>query len=102
MRVQQYRLTLDAGWSPQLQTGAVSDASLVLAFGSPSWVKAEEVLASLPASFPQAIIVGCSTAGEIESSEVFDDSLCITAVSLEKATVRVASAEVDGPSDSYQ
>lgn len=70
-------------------------ADLVLVFGSCAR------LAALPfddlrAAWPTALIVGCSTSGEILGTKVGDDTLTTTAVRFAKTRLRMAAVRVDG------
>jgi hypothetical protein len=51
--------------------------------------------------FPKARIVGCSTAGEIMGSQVFDDSLTVTGVLFENSTLRFAETALDDMEGSF-
>lgn len=76
------------------------DAQLVLAFGAPALLKAPGLYAALRQILPQAILAGCSTAGEISSAGIADDSLVITAVRFDQVKVSVAFTELAGMEDS--
>src|SRR5690606_31868137 len=73
-------------------------AQLVLAFGA-TVAMAGDVWADLRARWPEARIVGCSTAGEIAGTHVFDDSVVALALELERSRVRVASVRSNGVAD---
>jgi hypothetical protein len=90
MQLEQRVWTHDAGWQPP--RGSLSQANLVLAFGSPSALSVQ-ALAALRDTYPSALQVGCSTAGEIQGTRVHDDSLVATAVRF--AQTRVHGAHID-------
>jgi len=77
------------------ESGASMDApQLVLWFGAPEIAADPEAYASLRALFPDALIAGCSTGGEILNDEVLDASAVAAAVHLEKSQVRAVSENV--------
>jgi hypothetical protein len=105
MEVEQLRWSSGGGWAPApgagtrgLESRRLRDAALVLAFGSRD--RLEAAYAELRAAYPEARIMGCSTAGEILGTSVTDDTVVATAVAFSSTTVRAARARVDGPSDS--
>lgn len=90
------------GWSAS--KGSLRDdgaAQLVLAFGAPATFVDGAVIAGLHARHPNAAVLACSTAGEIDGAHVYDDSMVATAVRFEHTKVRAAEATIDGPADSF-
>lgn len=93
MRVQQYTYS-DRGWFPELPDKGA--ANWLLVFGRVSDAQLRQQVLQ---AFPEALICGCSTSGEILGEEVYDDSLTVTAISFEKNTsvqacdARLAHAE---------
>lgn len=80
MKTEQY-LWNGQQWQPTLP--ANHSADWVLAFGR---VDSPQLPAELKHAFPNALVCGCSTAGEIHQEEVFDEHLSVTAISFEKGT----------------
>ncbi len=76
-----------AGWSRSLPAELDGPQTLVLAFGAPLYAQQAEALQSLRDALPQAVQVGCSTAGEIFEGEVRDNTLSV-------AVIRFASTEL--------
>jgi hypothetical protein len=70
------------GWNP-VPFGDLPQAQLVLLFGSPTALRVPIPLQQLQAAYPQACLAGCSTAGEIMGSSVFDEGLVATAIHFE-------------------
>ena len=101
MRTEQLTWSAQAGWS-QPVARMQSPAQCVLAFGSPQALQNEGVLDQLSTWYPEASIVGCSTAGEICGLSVQDNTLVATALHFERTQLRVASAMVGNALDSYQ
>lgn len=97
MDVTQRQWTPREGWTPAA-TGA-DTAQLVLAFGGTARFDAERY-AELRAAHAGALLVGCSTAGEIADIRVSDDTLVATAVTFAHTRVRLARAEAAAADDS--
>ena len=74
-------------WGPD-SFGHLPQAQLVLLFGSPTALRAPTPLDQLRAAYPRAVLLGCSTAGEIMGTAVLDEGLVATAIHFEHTTLR--------------
>jgi hypothetical protein len=90
MRATQSIWTESKGWHGDSDAGA----NLVLAFGSSAAMRAGDRWRELGVRYPGAILLGCSTGGEIHGCEVLDESLCATAISFARTRLRAATAGV--------
>ena len=97
MRATQSIWTPAQGWGPGETMG---DANLVLAFGSPDAVRGKP-WNELKARHPHAILLGCSTGGEIHGSEVMDDTLSATAMKFSRTEIIAAEADVVAAGGSF-
>jgi hypothetical protein len=88
------------GWSAPLPSELDGPSTLVLAFGSPSQELAAARLAELAAALPQALLAGCSTAGEILDRRVAEGSMSVAVARFAHTTLRRAEAAVAAPTDS--
>lgn len=102
MKIEQNHWTEAKGWQPGLPGQNGLSAQLVLLFGSRAVVGDESLLSQARAAYPQARIVGCSTAGEICCTSVSDDSLVVTAVEFERTRLEVSAILTDEIPDSFQ
>lgn len=75
---------------------------LVLAFGATNILKNPILFENLKSRFPGAHIAGCSTSGEIYGTQVFDDTLTVTAVRFAHTQVRGVHLELDAVENSFQ
>lgn len=91
MKVQQTRWSAGSGWG---DAAPDATAQLVLVFGDRASLVNPALGAGLAARWPAAAVLGCSTAGQIAGTEVFDEGVVATAVRFEHTTVRAASAPV--------
>lgn len=99
MDLEQSRWTLAGGWEPR-PPGRLSDSQLALLFGGPEVLKESSLRDAVAAAYPDAYLLGCSTAGDIFGTQVSDDSLVVTAVRFERTRVVGRSTRIDGPEDS--
>jgi hypothetical protein len=96
MRVHQSIWTTAGGWQSADGRATPPDAQWVLVFGARARLMQDggALIAEVRARHPDAIFIGCSTAGEISTSSVLDDSIVVTAVSFDRTRVRAAAAPV--------
>jgi hypothetical protein len=85
MKLEQVRWTHET-WIPTI-SGKLRQAQLVLLFGAPSLLRQRIPFLELKQAYPDAHIVGCSTAGEIAGTQVCDNSLVATAIYFEHTTL---------------
>lgn len=83
----------DGGWHQLPDASFDGDATLVILFGA-SRLAVSDAVRTLRGVLPRAIIVGCSTAGEIHQGRVKDDTIAAAVVQLERSRVRLATAPV--------
>lgn len=91
MKVQQTRWSEGGGWTG---ADAALGAQLVLVFGDRASLVDPRLGPDLAARWPGATILGCSTAGQISGTEVFDAGVVATAVQFEHTQVRATTAPV--------
>lgn len=84
------------GWSGSTDP----DADLVLAFGSSAAIQSVR-WNELRRRHPRAILLGCSTGGEIHGGEVMDDSVSATALRFANTEIRAAEADVEAQGGSF-
>ncbi len=101
MKIKQ-TMFLDGSWKVVKTKGDFDDesTSFVLAFGSPELLAEKKVVADVMEKHANCPVLFCSTAGEIMGDEVFDDTVCLTAVEFEKTTCKKFYCSVDDFKDS--
>lgn len=92
----------DAGWSRPLPTEWDHAQTWVLVFAATGFLDRPQPWADLAQAFPQSIITGCSTAGEIEGAHLNDGSMRVAVVRFEHTTLRQVDAAIEGPECSRQ
>ena len=78
------------GWTEPLPSH-LADAQLGLVFGSRTVLQRADLLEEIRAAFPDAILAGCSTSGEVVGQRIEDDTLTLTLLRFERTDVRLAS-----------
>ena len=89
-------------WTTPLPAALDGAQTLVLAFAAPDLAGMAAPLADLAAAFPQAVVMGCSSSGEMAGSAVLDASLSVAVVRFEHTRLRSAEAAVALAADSFQ
>ncbi len=97
MRVSTLTYAPDAGW--KFAGAPVAQPNIVLWFGAPNLARTPAVYESLRARFPDALIAGCSTGGEIHNEEVLDGAAVAAAVAFDRATVRGFKSMITAETD---
>ena len=100
MKIEQTHWTRPTGWRPEPPGGLGASAQLVFVFGATELLKSPEHRDELRRAYPNAQMVGCSTAGEICDTSVRDNSVTATAVCFQGARVELAHATIDDRSQS--
>jgi hypothetical protein len=91
MKVEQIAWSDGEGWE---NPATIGDAHLVMVFGDRSAIANKQFAADIAARWPQAARIGCSTAGQIHGTKVFDEGAIATAVRFDHTSVRLATAHV--------
>ncbi|WP_248722171.1 FIST signal transduction protein [Seonamhaeicola sp. ML3] len=79
-----------------------SKIDLFILFISPDFPQKSEVLKLIKQEYPTAIVIGCSTAGEISGTTVKDNSISLTAVHFEKTTLKKFAKPINDMNCSYK
>ena len=102
MRIEQKKWTAAKGWAAENPDTLADSAQLVLVFGARAILKEQALITHIKTAYPNAHILGCSTAGEIYGDQVSDHSLVLTAVSFEHTRLKGAQVEIHRTEDSFQ
>lgn len=101
MKIQQHHY-LNGAWVDYLSPDFdLQQCQLVLAFGSAAYVQEQQIYAHLKNIYSIASIILASTAGEIINDSVFDDSVSVTAIQLEKSRLNNVATTVKEHENSY-
>ncbi|MFK7925846.1 MAG: FIST signal transduction protein [Bacteroidia bacterium] len=92
MKTEQWMWDAKSQWQ-SLEGEALASTDLVIFFGGRDALSEQARYQEMERKFPEAIIIGCSTAGEIVGEEVFDESIVLSAISFDKTEVNLASLD---------
>lgn len=101
MKIEQRCWTKNTGWQTEGRSTLDSDAQWVLVFGGTEKMRESAWLEETRQRYPKALVMGCSTAGEICATRVRDESLVTTAVQFEHTQIRMAQADIGQMQSSY-
>jgi hypothetical protein len=102
MKIEQLKWSDMDGWEFRSQPKLSNSAQLVFLFGGTSILKNEKHITKISQAYGNAYLFGCSTAGEICSTNVSDNSLVITAVEFEQTPIQVERIKIEDADKSYQ
>lgn len=100
MQLAQLQYLADSGWTAPLPFELDGLATLVLAFG-----QRDAIAGGLPNelrdAFPRAVIIGCSTAGDVADGQIVDHPLSVAVARFERSALQCASTSIEGFEDSH-
>ena len=102
MKIEQSGWTEEQGWTPTTPRALAVSAQLVLVFGATALLRDSERFHEIRQMYPQAYLLGCSTAGEIYGTRVRDDSLVATAIHFEATRLQGAKIDLGDAPDSLR
>ena len=102
MKLEQKRWDNVHGWIPELAKTQIGDAQIVLIFCATQLLREQIQLLQIKDTYPHAHMFGCSTAGEICSTQVTDDSIVITAIKFEHTQLKNVHVNLNKVDSSYQ
>ncbi|MCX7635561.1 MAG: FIST C-terminal domain-containing protein [Syntrophales bacterium] len=100
MIIRQHLWTKNLGWQPPLAFKDGGVEQLVLVFGHPHILADGALLEDIARAYPQALLCGASTAGEIVGTQVHDQTVTATAIYWEKTPVRTVAEKISSAADS--
>lgn len=101
MQVETFTYHDKNGWSLSHLPDLDSPRTLVMVFGGSGYLEKDIPFLELSTTYPQANIVGCSTAGEIHGVTINDNSLSVAVVQFDETQVVTGFAPVRSPRDSF-
>jgi len=94
MKSHQLHWTEKGGWN-EVAGARVQKPSVIFVFGGRKVIEKDGAYEDIRKQYPEGPMVLCSTAGEIISDDVFDDTLALTAVKFEKTELAFAETELE-------
>lgn len=90
MHITQTSWSETSGWVPGPPSSTSGGAHLALLFGGRHLLESGTLVEQIRSAYPNAELLGCSTAGEICGTRVSDDTIVVTALRFEHSHVAVA------------
>lgn len=94
MKTKQIHLKAKSDFTKETAALKDLDPNFILMFGAHTQFSNDGWAKKVAQNWPKALVIGCSTAGEISNKGVFDDSLVVTACHFEKPNFKPVWAEV--------
>lgn len=94
------RHDLTSGWCQEGLPDLDSPSTLVLVFGAPEYFDQPAAIEALAAAYPRGQVLGCSTAGEIFGTKIFDRSLAVAVARFRRTRLAAASLPIAAAGDS--
>jgi len=88
-------------WPVKNRPRVDSRRTLVLLFGSSNFLDFPDPISELIDEYRESIVIGCSTAGEILGTQIFDESVSTAIVRFDHTDLRMASAPARSAEDSF-
>lgn len=103
MKIQQLQFS-SHNWHTTFSTDgfAAAASQLALIFGEPSLITDPSVFNHLRSLYPSAALVFASTSGEILGDRVFDQTIVVTALQLEKTAIRSVETNIKAHKNSEE
>ena len=98
MNIEHMTWSENAGWRSEPETPVLGEqAQIVLLFGAANRMRASRAFELCKQHYPKAHVLGCSTAGQIQGTDVTLDTVALTAIAFEHTPVKVARERMNGP-----
>jgi len=102
MKAEQFIWTAQNEWKPSLSTASAGgSAQVAFLFGRAKLISESGAMDAVKLAYPKAHVFGCSTAGEIQNVNVMDETLVLTALSLEHSRIATGQTKIEGPDKSF-
>ncbi|HUB87532.1 MAG TPA: FIST N-terminal domain-containing protein [Verrucomicrobiae bacterium] len=103
MKTEQSQWSAEKGWQPLPSAGSLNGAAqVVFLFGGAKLLKQSDCLKTARKTYPNAVLFGCSTAGEIQGNHVSDETVALTAIAFEHTRVVAARTRIESPARSLE
>lgn len=101
MKIEQKRWTKTNGWEIHKQSKTLDRADFVLIFASREQLTHPSTFREIRAAYPHAVLLGCTTSGEIYMTQVTDNSIVLTAVQFDRTKLKTISLPITDMSESF-
>ncbi len=101
MEVALYRSLGESGWDQPLPTAQIEEQVLVLVFASTPAAALAAPLEQLLQGLPGAVVMGCSTSGQIIENVYLETGLVAAVIRFERSSLKLRSEKLSQKTDSF-
>ncbi len=101
MNIKQYISYVSNSWTPVLPEKAIDTVQLIMIFGDRERIEEGGLFQLVKSVYPNSHIIGCTTAGEICETNVFDNTLVLTAIEFDDTQLKAAKITLNLAETSY-
>lgn len=102
MELETFYYKKDTGWLVNDFPKLDSEQTLVLVFSAPEFIHDPHLFCELQEAYPQSVMIGCSTGGEIYGPSIFDASIVVSVIQFKSTKIRLASTKIDEYEGSFE
>jgi hypothetical protein len=102
MKIEQRIWTNSDGWKMVGGSSLPENNTLVFAFGNRYVLEKEELVKEAMSFYPNSDIIFNSTSGEIQGSNVYDDTIVMTALHFENTNYEIAQVKIAEIEETYE
>jgi hypothetical protein len=102
MQIEQVSWSNTGGWVPQPPGKLGASAQVVFLFADTPILKQAGWRSVVRSAYPNAHLLGCSTAGTIRDTRVLDDALVATAVAFERSEIQGVQVPISDADKSFE
>jgi hypothetical protein len=103
MKIQQKKYSKNNGWEVIKNNDFDTEkCNFIIIFGSTTLLSNESIYSFIKSTYPTAVILINSTAGEIIDTQVNDETISLTAIQLEKTSVKTAIVQIENVANSFE
>lgn len=101
MELQTFSYTKESGWSVSPFPSMDSSKTLIIIFAAQEYINNQEPILKILSSYPQAHIIGCSTAGEIMGTTVHDGLIAVAIIKFNETEIKHVCSNIENSQDSF-
>lgn len=101
MQIQTLIYTKQKGWDSVGFPSLDSENTLIIVFASPSMRNEAQAISELHQAYPKSKMLGCSTAGEILGSVIYDDCFVVAITKFERTKIKLVKTSLKGMEESF-
>jgi hypothetical protein len=100
MQLETFTFNTSKGWSVANFPALDSEQTLVIIFAAPDFLDDPKPIHEITKFYSKSCIIGCSTAGEIYDTRIFDLSISVAVIKFTTTKIKLVKAEVNSIADS--